>query len=136
VAVALGVLALVAAGAFALRPHLELASRITRENYTRIQVGMNRAELEALLGPPGDYRTGPTAKRTKVEIAAMWISLQHVRSTSVWIADTVEIRVDYGPDNPDVEGVVLATRFALEPERNFFTIARWRAERQWRKWFP
>jgi hypothetical protein len=33
---------------------------ITRENFGRFQIGMSRAEVEAILGPPGDYRTGPT----------------------------------------------------------------------------
>jgi hypothetical protein len=32
--------------------------RVTRENYDRIQIGMGRREVEAILGPPGDYRTG------------------------------------------------------------------------------
>jgi hypothetical protein len=35
-------------------------SPISVENYTRIQMGMTLPEAEAILGPPGDYRTGPT----------------------------------------------------------------------------
>ncbi len=31
-------------------------SRVTRENYDRIQVGMTEADVIALLGPPADYR--------------------------------------------------------------------------------
>jgi SmpA / OmlA family len=49
---------LVVAGAFELwaswRPN-----PITQENYARIQEGMSRAEVEAILGPPADYTTGP-----------------------------------------------------------------------------
>src|ERR1700722_7606055 len=49
-------LAVVAVGAFVLWPRKH---RITRENYERIREGMSRAELEAILGPSGDYTTGP-----------------------------------------------------------------------------
>jgi hypothetical protein len=136
-AVAIGMLALVAVGAFALLwPWSETASRITSENYARIHYRMSRAEVEAVLGPPGDYRTGPTAKRTKLENDAMWMSMQWVQNTSIWIADAAEIRVHYGRYSQDAEGAVGATGFALEPETSFFVIARWRAERQWRRWFP
>jgi hypothetical protein len=31
--------------------------RVTRENLYRIKYGMTRAEVEAILGPPGDYTT-------------------------------------------------------------------------------
>jgi hypothetical protein len=36
--------------------YLPWPSRVTRENYDRIQVGMTEAEVVATLGPPGDYR--------------------------------------------------------------------------------
>jgi hypothetical protein len=39
---------------------LEPPSRITLKNYGLIQVGMSRSEVEAILGPPGDYTTSPT----------------------------------------------------------------------------
>jgi hypothetical protein len=35
-------------------------SRVTAANFERIKEGMSRAEVEAILGPPGDYTTGPT----------------------------------------------------------------------------
>ncbi len=53
-------LALALAGAIAfllLRP--EPPARFTREMFDRIQAGMTRADVEALLGRPGDYTTGP-----------------------------------------------------------------------------
>ena len=36
-------------------------SHVTQANFDRIKEGMGRADVEALLGPPGDYTTGPTA---------------------------------------------------------------------------
>ena len=47
---------LVAVGAFVMWPRMD---RITRENFDRISKGMSRAEVEAILGPPGDYSGGP-----------------------------------------------------------------------------
>src|ERR1700722_18546676 len=56
------VLALVVVGAFMawLRPQ----SRITEENFNRVGEGMTLQQVEALLGPAGDFRTGPADART------------------------------------------------------------------------
>ncbi len=35
------------------------APRFPREKFDRITHGMSRADIEALLGPPGDFTTGP-----------------------------------------------------------------------------
>jgi hypothetical protein len=34
-------------------------SRVTQANFDRIQAGMSRAEVDAILGPPSDCSTGP-----------------------------------------------------------------------------
>src|SRR5690349_20867928 len=52
----LALLAVIAATAVALWPQPD---RITFENCDRITEGMSRAEVYAILGSPGDYRTGP-----------------------------------------------------------------------------
>src|SRR6516162_2477131 len=57
--VLVGLAVVVAVGAVVLWP--QPPSRITRENYDRIREGMSRAEAQAILGPPGDYTTGPLA---------------------------------------------------------------------------
>jgi hypothetical protein len=53
---AVGLAVLVAVGVFVLwlRP-----GRVTRENFERLKEGMPPAEAKAILGPPGDYTTGP-----------------------------------------------------------------------------
>ena len=33
------------------------SSRVTRENFSQIGMGMTKAEVDEILGPPGDYRT-------------------------------------------------------------------------------
>jgi hypothetical protein len=38
--------------------------RLTQANFDRIRPGMRREEVEAILGPPGDYRTGPPRLRS------------------------------------------------------------------------
>jgi hypothetical protein len=53
-----GLAAVVAAGVVVLWPRPP--SRVTQENFGRIREGMSRAEVEAILGPAGDYRTGPS----------------------------------------------------------------------------
>src|SRR5947209_19173501 len=38
---------------------------VTAENYARVHKGMTRAEVEANLGPPGNYETGRTPSADK-----------------------------------------------------------------------
>jgi hypothetical protein len=56
--IALAGLALLTA-AFALVPQSR-PNRITRENFDRIRLRMTLSEVEAIIGPPGDYMTGDT----------------------------------------------------------------------------
>src|SRR5262245_60905739 len=48
---------LAAGTAYLLWPRTD---RITPENYRHVQYGMSRQEVEAILGKPGDYRSGRT----------------------------------------------------------------------------
>jgi hypothetical protein len=54
--VVLAGLVVLAAGALILRARL-LDYRITAANFERIHRGMTRAEVEAILGPSGDFNT-------------------------------------------------------------------------------
>jgi hypothetical protein len=133
--VALAALAVViAAGVVVPGPSPE-PSLVTRENFDRIQVGMSRAEVEAILGPPGDYRTGP------VQGVLVWDlildgTIWHDQCTngSAWVGDTGWVRVEF--NNGD--GTVWASEFfeskriAQHPLDNLL----WRAKRQWHRWFP
>jgi hypothetical protein len=117
----------VAAGAFALWPREDRVTRenfdhlqvgmsraevdaIAAENYKRIKLGMRRARVEAMLGPPGDYRMGPTGSRVALELAGTWLGSQAVTRTDTWITDTLEIQVLYGPS----DDAVLARAFVLQ----------------------
>jgi hypothetical protein len=74
------------------------SSTASLENGGRIFQGMKAAEVEALLGPPGDYRTSPTRSRGELRIigAGLWSGSQAVIRTDKWITDTLEIQVLFG----------------------------------------
>src|SRR5262245_31156651 len=57
---------LLAVGAFMAGP--PPPDRVTRANFDRVWEGMSRAEVEAILGPPGDYTTGPGEIPTWAEL--------------------------------------------------------------------
>ncbi len=48
---------LVTVSAVALVLWFARPSSLTRQQFNRIKVGMSRAQVEAILGPPGDYRS-------------------------------------------------------------------------------
>jgi hypothetical protein len=50
---------------FVFWPHPD---RLNMENFDRITAGMTGKELEEILGPPGDYRTGPTIRVCAPEV--------------------------------------------------------------------
>jgi hypothetical protein len=52
-----GLAVVVAVGAVGLWPQ---SDRVTREIFDRLRVGMPRAEVEAILGPPAVYSTRET----------------------------------------------------------------------------
>jgi hypothetical protein len=88
--VALVGLAVVAAvGVFVAGPSPE-PSLVTRENFDRIKGGMSRVDVAAILGPPGDYRTGPG------DIAA---------SDGLW-EEQIDLGDDSGPSLDQYPGAV------------------------------
>jgi hypothetical protein len=146
-------LAVVGVAGFAAWPN-----RVTKENLSRIKSGMNRAEVEYLLGPPGDYRTGPgesdlCASGTGVwdewadpvadngiewrveekTVLAGWEYLfegDHSRAT--WVSDAGLINVFYdASDRVAVRSFHCRRTVAMGPLEQFH----WRFGRCWRKWF-
>jgi hypothetical protein len=134
--VALAVSAVVVAvGLFVLWPRTD---RITRENYERIKEGMSRAEVESLLGAPGDYRTGPVGYQTAEYKAAVGrppsISLRGTKP-ALWLGDHALVEVAFGQDGRALDsesGFYQGVKLAQDPLDNLL----WRAERLWRRWFP
>jgi hypothetical protein len=129
-----GLAVVVAVGVILLWPR---ADRVTRENYDRIHEGMSRAEVEAILGPPGDYRNGPTNTWF-----ATWVAPD---APVAWQGDRGSIFVyrkggdpffaDTEPDDPDSvssASFVQVQRVRQGPLEDLL----WRAKRQWHRWFP
>jgi hypothetical protein len=132
---------LLVAGAFVFWPRALPPSRITRENFHRIRVGMSRAEVEAILGPPEDYANGDTEQDgaatvqdySQVATAEAFLYRPPCSWQGDWRDDRIHIHVAL-----DLEGkVFLAWCGPLQPvDHGSLGNLRWRAERQWRKWFP
>jgi hypothetical protein len=97
--------------------------RITRENFARLNSGMSRAEVEAILGSPGEYSTGP------LEYSYFCMG----ELPDVWESDQGVIVVFYGAPSValDVRWIV-PKRKEVGPLDNLL----WRAKRQWHRWFP
>jgi hypothetical protein len=130
-------LVLLAAGVFVLWPRTDPTARITKENFEAITAGMDRAAVEALLGPPGDHATGETGFYWSAigdqhtfakEEAELFVATQ-----DCWGCDTNSIFVRYGSAGT----VVQSSYWTFDPpkQRGLDNLL-WRAKRQWRKWFP
>jgi hypothetical protein len=122
--VALAVLAVVIAAGVVVWPRPLWA---TRGDYHRIRdpVGiLTRAEVEAILGPPGDYRTVLTSDSG--------LHMQQSNCES-WVVNEGHVLVWYY-DNDVVSDWALFPADAVKqtPLENFL----WRAKRQWHGWFP
>lgn len=148
------VLALVAVGAITRPP----ADRVTKENYDRIRGDTGLAEVESLLGPPGDYRTGPGETEPPMRGSFLMSTLW------TWIPDADDGRTSAGimpvsvRDGPAGHKVIYAawvgdegqvhltivSDFVLfqsfdarrKVERGPLDHIRWQLGRYWRKWFP
>jgi hypothetical protein len=140
-----GMAVVVAAGAVVLWPRED---RVTRANYDRIQIGMNRANVEAILGPPGDYRTGLGEIGVAVDMQNMlWVPddldstlpnwsrvpLQSAESLSaIWMSDSFEIGITIDESACVTEKSEYPRRTSQRGMDNLL----WRTKRQWHRWFP
>ncbi len=128
-----GLLVLAGSGAFlALRP--APPSRVTRENYDCIKAGMTEAEVEAILGPEGDYRSGPTDRGPRTEEILLPEPLQtrsrptpYTSRWGHWQGDNGQIDVGYNAEKAVMKRFFPCQRVEQFPLGNL----RWQAERQW-----
>jgi hypothetical protein len=125
-----GLAVVVAAGVVVLWPEPPLI-RVTEENLNRVRPGMTRTEVEAILGPPGDYRTHPTDSfpprgPNPVSSGVSFTSLQ-------WQSDTIDVQICVAP-NGDMQWMKAMS--AQPTNLGPLDRLRWRAKRQWHRWFP
>jgi hypothetical protein len=126
-----GLAVVVAAGVVVLWPRPP--SRITRENYDRIRAGMTRAEIETILGPPGDYTTAPTEG---VRVASRTFSAPGSESAylqSCWLSDSAQAVVWFEYSGRANRGYYAPMRIKDE---TLWARFHWRLKRQWHRWFP
>jgi hypothetical protein len=121
-------LALVVAVGVLFVPGPRPDDRITRENYWRIYEAndITRAEVEAILGPPGDY----TTKRTRADGP---LEDDVHSAVAEWRGDHFAICVAFRSS-----GRMLFVQLypnVTEDDGPLETIL-WRAKRLWRRWFP
>jgi hypothetical protein len=105
--VLVGLAELLAIGAFVVLTDPD-QSTIMLGHYCRIKMGMSRDEVETILGPPGDYTTGPVWWPEGMvghrELGDFHIesegsgdeSFPPPEGISEWIRDAARIRVNYG----------------------------------------
>jgi hypothetical protein len=104
----------------------------TGENFERIRQGMTRAEVEAIVGPPGNFTTGPLYWHRTLKVDEESWPTRADRNWC-WIPDDGTGYVDF-----DSEGLVKCSGFegTLRQEQSFSENLLWRAKRQWHRWFP
>jgi hypothetical protein len=123
-----GLVAVVALAASVTSSPPQPASRITPENCDRIKPGMTLAQVKAILGPPGDYTTGPVDfsptvcwQPSNATVLAEW---QTDAGTALLLSDL--------PGCPLQCAFYPCERAEQGPVANIL----WRFKRQWRRWFP
>jgi hypothetical protein len=128
---------------FVLWPQPE---RITRQNFDRIREGMTRADVEAILGPPGDHRTRlgetnllgqnwlPDSDEYDPGVAtwraARGNAIEGHISGAVWIGDTLDVRVFVD----DTGRVFDASADERRTTKHALDSLFWRVRHQWRRW--
>jgi hypothetical protein len=98
---------------------------------------MTHADVEAILGPPGNYQTGPFAYGPEVHLSECLLPRgEAIRSTAdrqCWVGVSTGIDIIFDDSGQAVfKGRDTFVRLEQSPLGNL----RWRAERQWRRWFP
>jgi hypothetical protein len=130
-----GLAVIVAAGVVVLWPR---PSRITRENFGRLKPGMTRADVEAILGPAGDYQTGETEIDRSIRPIINY-SPRVLESSAEdtlfweWRSDTTVLLLGFDTEGRLAGGRQIPTKRITD---NPFVNLWWQAKCQWWKWFP
>jgi hypothetical protein len=109
--------------------------RVTRENGARIRLGMHIDQVRGILGPPGDYSTGPELADGSPSAALGFGRFTSSASnrTDVWVSDSAQVRVKW--DGDDMSFLVMYTPMT-RVRQPFLDNLLWRAKRLWGRWFP
>jgi hypothetical protein len=108
-------------------------TQVIYENLCRVREGMTGAEVEAIVGTPGDFTTRPMGYHGLP--ASFDVTNRPARRVQEWIwaNDSGLAWVNFNGDGLVSEiGYLSGSR----KEQGFFDNLLWRAKRQWRRWFP
>jgi hypothetical protein len=92
---------------------------------------MSRAEVEAILGPPADYRTGPSTYDPPLG----WYPMPQ-RLIPTWRSDTGAIAVIFDDSGQVARDEGCEWRTCEKLSDNLLDNMLWQAKRQWHRWFP
>jgi hypothetical protein len=120
------VLVIAGVGVFALLPQPD---RITPENFDRILDGMSLLEVDSVLGPSGDYTTGPIT----IVVPEWGLGVPAKNTYYEWTSDSDSILIGFDTSGEVVDKEHLLVR---RLDGSLFDNLLWRAKRQWRRWFP
>jgi hypothetical protein len=127
-----GLAVVVAAGVIVLWPQPE---RVTVENFQRVKVGMARAEVEAILGPPEDHSTGPVFWGPRSRPDQVSYGYRKLNADAVWLSDEGLLMINYNIDHPP-KVLTVRTGPCQRPKQDSLDNLLWRMARQWHRWFP
>jgi hypothetical protein len=129
-------LVVVAAVAVVLWPPTDPASRITQENFERIKPGMTMAEVTAILGPPGDYKTpdSPIEFHTGEvpTFGSMMTPVDGPKRVEIWDSDMACTRIEVDSSDTVRWGIFDPQHFSNDSILN--KALGW-AKRQWHRRF-
>jgi len=103
---------------------------------------LGRTGVEAILGPAGDFSTGPLVSDSFT--TSGWSSFHPVKESPIcgdggyvwlamWTSDEVSVIVLFDKDGQP--GILTPIR-VKRMEQGTFDNLLWRAKRQWHRWFP
>jgi hypothetical protein len=116
-------------------------SPITPENFDRLTPGMSLAEVEAILGSPGDHSTAPWDAPVEVKRIGSVMNLppwargrgcQHYG----WYGDAAGIDLIFTQHQPPDQLIEGRLSRNTRPPQGTLDNLLWRAKRQWRRWVP
>ncbi len=121
----------VAATAFVLRPR-PIPPGAIWENVERVENWMTLEEVEAIIGPPGDYRTGTS------NLDLEWVSAGVIVSVGerqyAWAYDDYVLTTRCDASGP--LGPMMYQVLAPPAEQDSLGEVVWRLKRQLHRWFP
>jgi hypothetical protein len=125
-ALAVGLVALVAAGVFVMRPQ-----RFIWDKYVRIEKGMTRVEVEAVFGPPGNFSGEDVVYEIESAQRVSWIPTGASCDGDIegWLYDEARVVVFFDDAGRAIEKAY-APRSRNGPVGDYLR----RVRRAWRKW--